>query len=154
NSYYGDLPFMANQYIGFGQLTWFKTLGNHDLLTGLAYRYTYYDDDTPATASANGTDINNPTHTHLPALFVQDEITLNPQNKLLLGMRYDYNSIHGSILTPRLNYKWNSLGRNNVLRVSIGNGYRVANVFTGDRSAVTGARKVIFEEDLDPETSW
>ncbi len=154
NSYYGDLPFMANQYIGFGQLTWFKTLGNHDLLTGLAYRYTYYDDDTPATASANGTDINNPTHTHLPALFVQDEITLNPQNKLLLGMRYDYNSIHGSIFTPRLNYKWNSLDKNNVLRVSIGNGYRVANVFTEDHSALTGARKVIFEEDLDPETSW
>ncbi len=154
NSYYGDMPFMADQYIGFGQLNWFKTIGRHDLLTGLAYRYTYYDDDTPVTASADNIHTNQPMHTHLPALFVQDEITLHPQHKLLLGMRYDYNSIHGSIFTPRMNYKWNSVDKNNVLRLSIGNGYRVANVFTEDHSALTGSRKVVFEEDLHPETSW
>lgn len=146
DSYYANTPFMAQQYIGFGQLNWFKTLGKHDFLTGLAYRYTYYNDDTPATGDAS--------QTHLPALFVQDEITLHPQHKLLLGMRYDYNSLHGSILTPRMNYKWNSVDKNNILRVSVGNGYRVANVFTEDHSALTGARNVVFEEDLKPETSW
>ncbi len=61
-------------------------------------------------------------------MFVQDEITLNTQNKLLLGLRFDHSSIHGSILTPRINYKWNSANKNNILRVSAGNGYRVANV--------------------------
>jgi len=154
NSYYGNTPFMADQYIGFGQLNWFKTLGRHDLLTGLAYRYTYYDDDTPVTADPNDVDKNKASITHLPAVFVQDEITFDPQNKLLLGVRYDYNSLHGSIVTPRLNYKWNSVSKNDVLRLSFGNGYRVANVFTEDHSALTGARKVEFEEDLKPETSW
>jgi outer membrane receptor for ferrienterochelin and colicin len=38
--------------------------------------------------------------------FVQDEITFTEKHKLLLGMRYDYNSFHGSILTPRIAYKW------------------------------------------------
>ncbi len=33
-----------------------RPLYSHDLLTGLTYRYTYYDDNTPATADAN--DIN------------------------------------------------------------------------------------------------
>lgn len=154
NSVYGNTPFLADQYIGFGQLTWTKLMGSHDLLAGLTYRYTYYDDNTPATADANDLSINNPTHTRLPGLFLQDEITLNATNKLLLGARYDYNSIHGSIFTPRINYKWNTSDKNNVLRVSFGNGYRVANVFTEDHSALTGAREVVFEGDLSPETSW
>lgn len=146
NSYYGTTPYMADQRIFFGQLTWNKAIKNHDLLTGLAYRYTYYDDNTPATDQVS--------HTHLPGLFVQDEITLHPQHKLLLGARYDYNSIHGSILSPRINYKWNSKDKSQVLRVGVGNGYRVANVFTEDHAALTGARDVVFTEDLKPETSW
>ncbi len=153
NSVYGNIPYMAKQYIGFGQFTWFKQAGRHDFLTGLTYRYTYYDDNTPATASADGTG-NNPSNTNLPGVFVQDEITLNENNKLLLGMRYDYNSIHGSIFTPRLNYKWNSANKNNVVRVSIGNGYRVANIFTEEHAALTGSREVVFLNDLNPEKSW
>lgn len=154
NSVYGDTPFLADQYIGFGQLIWNKPMGSHDLLAGLTYRYTYYDDNTPATADANDVDINRPAHTRLPGAFIQDEISFGENNKLLLGMRYDYNSIHGSILTPRVNYKWNSTDKNNVLRLSFGNGYRVANVFTEDHSALTGARDVVFVSDLNPETSW
>lgn len=154
NSVYGDTPYLADQYISFGQLTWFKTMGKHDLLTGLAYRYTYYDDNTPATADANNIDKNKPMHTNLPGAFVQDEIAFNENNKVLLGLRYDYNSLHGSILTPRLNYKWNSADKHNILRLSVGNGYRVANVFTEDHAALTGSRDVVFINDLKPETSW
>lgn len=155
NSVYGSTSYIADQYIVFGQLTWNKTLGAHDVLTGLAYRYTYYDDNTPATASADASNPKNePSVTHLPGLFVQDEIKLSEQNKLLLGARYDYNSVHGSILSPRINYKWSSVNKKNVLRISAGNGYRVANVFTEDHAALTGARTVEFEGELRPETSW
>ena len=153
NSVYGDTPYLADQYIGFGQFTWNKPLDRHDLLIGLAYRYTFYDDNTPATAG-DDLSLNEPSITHLPGVFVQDEIQLNPTNKLLLGMRYDYNSIHGSIFSPRINYKWNNNDQTTVLRLSAGNGYRVANVFTEDHAALTGAREVVFEEELKPETSW
>jgi outer membrane receptor for ferrienterochelin and colicins len=53
-----------------------------------------------------------------------------------------------------LNYKWNSTDKKNVLRLSMGNGYRIANVFTEDHASLTGARKVEFQEALKPETSW
>ena len=154
NSVYGDTPYIADQKIAFGQLTWNKELGKHDLLSGVTYRYTYYDDDTPATANFDNPNENQASHTNLPGLFVQDEISLNENNKLLLGMRYDYNSIHGGILTPRINYKWNSVDKNNILRFSLGNGYRVANVFTEDHAALTGAREVEFMSNLKPEKSW
>ncbi len=154
NSVYGDMDFLADQYIGFGQLVWNKPAGRHDLLAGLTYRYTYYDDNTVITADPDDPNVNKPSHTRLPGVFLQDEISLHANHKLLLGARYDYNSLHGSILTPRINYKWNTTDKNNVLRLSFGNGYRVANVFTEDHMALTGARDVVFEDELKPETSW
>ena len=69
-------------------------------------------------------------------------------------MRWDYNSVHGNIFSPRINYKWTSTDKSNILRVSGGNGFRVANVFTEDHAALTGAREVVFDGKLDPETSW
>lgn len=156
NSVYGNTLYIADQKIGFGQLTWNKTLRKrHDILAGTAMRYTYYDDNTPATANSDSLNPQNaPTQTYLPGVFLQDEFTINAGNKLLLGMRYDYNSIHGHIFTPRFNYKWNSVDRTNIVRVSFGTGYRVANVFTEDHAALTGARDVVFLSDLNPETSY
>ena len=153
NSVYGNVFYLADQYIGFGQLTWNKKVNRHDMLVGSAYRYTYYDDNTPATFNAIA-DTNQASIIHLPGLFIQDEISLNEFNKVLLGVRYDYNSLHGNIFTPRINYKWNTANKKNVLRISAGNGYRVANVFTEDHAALTGARTVEFQGELDPETSW
>lgn len=154
NSVYGTDVYIASQYIGFGQLTWNKRVGKkHDLLMGAAYRYTYYDDNTFATAQTDGVT-NLPSIMHLPGIFIQDEIALAPQHNLLVGMRYDYNSLHGSIASPRINYKWNSENNKDVIRLSAGNGFRVANVFTEDHAALTGAREVVFEGELRPETSW
>lgn len=154
DSFYGTDAYDAEQIIGFGQFVYNKQVAKkHDLLIGLAYRYTFYDDSTFATLDENGI-ANNPAITHLPGVFVQDEITLNPQNKVLVGARWDYNSLHGSIFSPRINYKWNSKENTNIFRASIGNGFRVANVFTEDHAALTGAREVVFKGELAPETSW
>ena len=154
DSFYGTDAFDAEQLIGFGQFTYNKQIREkHDLLIGMAYRYTYYDDNTFATLDENGI-ANKAAITHLPGIFIQDEIALNTQNNLLLGARLDYNSIHGRIVSPRVNYKWNSIDKTNIVRVSVGNGFRVANVFTEDHAALTGAREVEFDGELQPETSW
>jgi len=153
DSYYGNVFYGADQRIGFGQMTWNKSVGKNQLLAGAAYRLTYYDDSTPATAERNGQD-NSPFVTHLPGLFLQDELKLSPTQSLLGGIRYDYNTVHGSIWSPRLNYKISSDDKSLIWRTSIGNGFRVANVFTEDHAALTGARQVVFEEELDPERSW
>ena len=154
DSYYGETSYDAEQLVGFGQLVYNKQLGKkHDLLLGAAYRYTFYDDNTFATLNENGIE-NNPSVIHLPGVFAQDEISLTARKKLLLGVRWDNNSIHGNIFSPRVNYKWSSRDKSNIVRLSAGNGFRVANVFTEDHAALTGARTVEFDGDLDPETSW
>lgn len=156
NSVYGNMPYIARQSIGFTQLVWDKKAGRQDLLLGAAYRFTAYDDNTPATARADsaGLLLNQPSFIHLPGLFIQDEIRIRQRKTLLLGMRFDYNTVHGNILSPRINYKWTAPHSNQVVRLSFGNGYRVANVFTEDHAALTGARRVVFLSELKPETSW
>ena len=149
NSVYGTTLFNADQTIGFGQLVWNKNIKKNELLIGIAYRLSYYHDDTKVLL-----DRNKAHTTHLPGVFIQNQINFNPNNTLLLGLRYDQNSIHGNILTPRLNYKVNNGDKSTTLRFSAGTGYRVAQVFTEDHAALTGAREVVFLDDLDPEKSW
>ena len=154
DSFYGTDSYKANQLIAFGQLVYNKKIKKkHDLLFGIAYRYTTYDDNTFATSESDGVT-NKPSIIHLPGVFIQDEMNLTNQHKLLIGARYDYNSLHGTIFSPRVNYKWNSKNNKNILRFSVGNGFRVANIFTEDHAALSGAREVVFEGELSPETSW
>lgn len=151
DSRYGDTSFIAQQQIAFGQLTWQKTVGKNDLLVGVSTRRTFYDDNTPATANEWGE--NEPERVWLPGVFVQDEISFNPNHTLLLGLRYDYHNFHGDIFTPRIAYKW-IINPNQVLRFNAGNGYRVVNLFTEEHAALTGARKVEILNDLKPEKSY
>ena len=149
NSVYGDLPYLADQRIGFGQLTWDKSWGKHDFLLGTALRYQYYDDNTPATTDLRG---NEPDEVWIPSIFVQDELKLAEDHSLLLGGRYDYDDRHGSIFTPRAAYKW-KISDNDILRFNTGTGFRVVNLFTEEHAALTGAREVVITEALKPERS-
>lgn len=89
----------------------------------------------------------------VPGVFLQDEIKINVQHTLLMGFRYDYNSVHGNIYTPRLGYKW-SLNEKNIFRLNAGMGYRVVNVYAEDHAALTGARIVEIKSALKPERSY
>ncbi|MBS7255295.1 TonB-dependent receptor [Flavobacterium branchiicola] len=144
DSRYGTTSYIANQKIGFLQLTWDKKIGRNDLLAGIASRYSYYDDNTTATKEAEST--------WLPGIFVQDEITFSPKSQVLLGMRYDYNSIHGSIFTPRFAFRFKA-SENTIFRLNAGTGFRVVNLFTEDHAALTGSRDVVIANNLKPEQS-
>ena len=151
DSRYGNVSYIARQQIAFSQLTWDKTIKNHDLLAGTALRYTFYDDNSPATGNSAGK--NTPQKVLLPGVFLQDEIMLSGKHKILLGARYDYNSDHGNIFTPRFAYKF-SINKNNIIRLNAGTGFRVVNLFTEDHAALTGARTVEIKNELKPEKTY
>jgi len=154
NSRYGTNSFIAEQQIVFTQLTWDKTFRQHDLLAGAAVRYNFYDDNTPATASLDPLKTASiPQKTWLPGVFLQDEISIAKAHKLLLGVRYDHDQVHGAIITPRIAYKY-SINAENIVRINAGTGYRVVNLFTEDHAALTGAREVVIQNELKPEKSY
>lgn len=155
NSAYGNTYYIADQKIAFGQLVWDRQLSDkNNMVVGSAIRSTYYDDNTLVTASDDSISRKNmPSKILLPGIFIQNETKLNNEHTLLAGIRYDYNSFHGNIYSPRLNYKW-SPNEKNIIRLSIGNGYRVVNLFSEDHAAFNGARKVVIANKLKPEQSW
>lgn len=154
DSYYGVNAYLARQHVAFTQLRWDKQIGKHDLLAGVPFRYVFYDDNTPGTASADTVNrTNKPMRTFLPGIFVQDELKFSEQFTLLSGLRYDRHNQHGNIFSPRLSAKY-SPNKSNTFRLSMGNGFRVVNLFTEDHAALTGARQVIIKNALKPEQSW
>lgn len=149
NSVYGNTKYLAKQKIGFTQLTWDVTKQKHDMLFGTALRYNFYDDNTTATAKL---DTNNPDEVVIPSVFAQDEIQFSKKNSLLLGIRYDYDKRHGSILTPRAAYRY-KISDYDIFRINVGTGFRVVNLFTEEHAALTGSRDVVIAEELIPEQS-
>ncbi len=145
DSYYGTTKYAAQQQIGFGQFTWDKKIGIHDLLIGSAYRYQFYNDNTTATVK--------PERTNIYSVFGQDEIKLAKMHSVLLGSRLDYNNNHGYIYTPRIAYKW-KFTDTDIFRINAGTGFRVVNLFTEEHAALTGSREVIIKENLNPEKSF
>ena len=153
DSWYGTTPFMATQQVAFIQAYWNKqVISKHHILLGTAYRYNFYDDNTPATAEADLSG-NMPAVTGLPGVYLQDEWRISDVHTLLGGYRWDYDRNHGHIHSPRLAYKWRS-GKTHTFRASFGTGFRVVNLFTEDHAALTGAREVVIASELAPERSY
>ena len=146
---YGTTSYDADQVIVFGQATFSRKLNKHGLLFGAATRYTYYDDNSFATEALNGD--NQPDEVLLPGVFIQDE-WVSGRHRILAGLRYDYNSRHGNIWSPRLAYKL-PVGEGANLRINLGTGFRVVNLFTEEHAALSGSRDVIITEELKPERS-
>ncbi|MCP9766126.1 TonB-dependent receptor [Lacihabitans soyangensis] len=149
DSFYGNVPLIGTQHIGFLLTKYQKTIGNDDLLIGLPLKYNFYDDNTVATQSEKQ---NQPLKVWVPGIFAQHERKIGENFKTLEGVRLDYNQNHGLIFTPRLALKWNN--KLNILRLNVGKGYRIVNVFAEEHAAMTGAREVEITENLKPEQSW
>jgi outer membrane receptor for ferrienterochelin and colicins len=152
DSYYGDTYYLSNTSALDKYFETNKFLQKPNMMAGVAFRYTLYDDNSPATASPDNLDQNQPSIIYLPGIFVQNETKFNTKHSLVWAGRYDYNSAHGSLLTPRLAYKF-SPNEDNIWRFNLGKGFRIVNLFTEDHAALTGARQVVIASDLKPEQS-
>lgn len=151
DSFYGTNPYDAQQKVAFVQTYWDRKFGNHDLILGVTYKRTFYDDNTPGTSSADGL-INQPMKSPILGAFIQDQWDLDSKNTVLLGYRYDYDKIHHSVHSPRFAWKF-SPNPYHTLRFNFGTGFRVVNLFTEDHAALTGSREVVIKSDLKPEKS-
>jgi outer membrane receptor for ferrienterochelin and colicins len=150
DSRYGINSFIASEHVAFSQLRWEKKIKNHKLNSGLTFRYLNYQDNTSvyfSTLSADKYRLIN----YLPGIFIQDEFEY--KNFFVFGgFRYDYNSYHGSIFTPRLGFKY-QLTPFQILRFNFGRGFRVVNLFSEDHAALTGSREIEIRNSLNPEQS-
>ncbi len=153
NSWYGINRFDASQHTAFGQLVFSEKWNRLNLVAGLPIRFTYYDDNTPATQNEFQLSKNKPRQTLIPGIFAQADYQISPRFLVLGGLRMDRHPVHGQVFTPRSGFRW-KLNENQTIRFSGGSGFRVVNLFTEDHAALSGARKVEIKNELKPERSW
>ena len=127
---HGDTEYIADVAHWFWATPWDKALGaHHAVLAGLTMRYTYYDDNTPATATADSLAPQNlPTHTYLPGVCAKRTM-FNPQINCWsasVGRLLAWEHLHAA---PQLQMEF--LDKRNTLQVSFAQG-TAANVFTED----------------------
>ena len=151
-STYGITNFNAYQHTFFLQSIYRYQKSKHEILTGLALKTNFYDDNTLLTREPNDSGRTKIRRDVVPGIFIQDEWKFSLRWKALLAMRFDYDLIQGLIISPRtsLQYKANEQTQ---YRIGAGRGFRVVNVFTEDHAALTGDRKIQFAENLNPEST-
>ena len=83
------------------------------------------------------------------------EYTFNLNSKFLfvLGSRLDYNNLHGWLITPRANLKYD-FTENLVFRISGGKGYRTSNLIADNLGILSTGRWLRIDPDLDMEQAW
>jgi len=100
--------------------------------------------------------LNNDLHSRtewVPGVFGQYTYTNPEKFNGIAGLRMDYNSVYGLLITPRLHMRY-MLDENTSLRASAGKGYRSANVLSENLGLLASSRIFYFTEDLDMEKAW
>jgi outer membrane cobalamin receptor len=133
-SYYGNLMYQS----------WISN-SNHLYTTGISFNYDNYDEN-----------LND-------SLFYKTEIVYggffqytysNRKNlNVIAGIRVDNNSLYGVLVTPRIHAKYN-INEHNIVRGSIGKGYRSPNIIAENTSLLATSKRLIVKEQPKIESSW
>jgi len=153
DSHYGTTWYRAEQAIAYADAMVAARLGERGRLTvGGAYRFERYDDNTSATAGQGDLTESTPSLYHLASLFAEGQMAVADPVTVMLGLRYNHHNLQGSIWQPRVAARI-ALAEGSTLRLSAGSGFRAVNIFTEDHAALSGARRLVIEEELRPERS-
>lgn len=118
---------------------------DHKISSGLSLQYDDYSELFLGE--------NHDRREIVPGAFTQYTWSIPETMVFMAGLRYDYNSLYGSLVTPRLHLKYN-INENHQLRSTLGKAYRSANIFTENLSLLASSRQFIIEDDLEIESAW
>ncbi len=118
---------------------------NHKITNGASFQYDGYDELF--------IDIDQEQKEIVPGLFSQYTWSVPEKSVFMAGMRVDYNSLYGLLLTPRLHWKYN-LNEHYVFRSTFGKAYRSANIFSENQSLLASSRIFYISEEFDIERAW
>lgn len=120
-------------------------LSDIKFIYGLSYLFDNYDEkfilkDFSRNESVPGT-FAEATYSGISSLTV------------VAGVRADYHNTFGTFFTSRVHAKYEISDLTSV-RISGGNGTRIANVVSDNLSAFTNTREIIFGNSIQPEKAW
>ena len=148
--------FGINNYTGFHEKAYLNFIVNNyfnNINNKIKYGVSYNADRF--TESFNGNTLqffDQKTRVDLvTGIFSEYNYSSSEIFNLNLGLRLDYYNITENIyFTPRSNFKFNP-SEKTVIRLSYGDGFRIANILVDNLYHLASSREVIFEDNLLPE---
>lgn len=129
-----------------------KWKGNHALSTGISFNGDWYRQhlNLQSTSVAPSSYPENET---TPGVYAQYTYSRGKELVAMAGIRYDYSSIYGSMITPRIHVRWNPSNHISA-HGSIGKGYRTPHPFADNAWIMPSSRQIVIEENLKQEKVW
>ncbi len=154
DSYFGLTNYDASQNSFYANLLYQSILGNtnHKFKTGLSFQYDNY-----------GEILNQNNYDRVeavPGTFFEYAYSSSDKFNLVAGARIDYHNLYGLFYSGRLHLRY-ALAKRTILRASVGNGHRTANIFSENIGLFASSRQFIVSGDgskkpygLDQESAW
>lgn len=155
NSIFGLTNYNAKQNDFFANLMFDIPIDHHYIKTGLSYRYLDIKEninfiDNPYNKSYSG---NYEFKENIPGVFVENKLEiLHDILDVTSGVRVDFNSNYGTIVTPRFMFKYN-LDEETSLRGSLGSGFRTPEIFVENQNLFSSSKDLIFPSFIKGEKS-
>jgi outer membrane receptor for ferrienterochelin and colicins len=147
DGFYGLRNYNAKQQSIYANLIHTTYLFNtmHTITAGLTYMY---DNIYERIATLGFARIE-----HVPGAYFEYDYKPGERFNLIAGARYDYNSLYGSLFTPRMHIRY-EVFHNTIFKVSAGKGYRSPNILS-DNSGILASSRVIYVDDkIRMEEAW
>lgn len=129
--------------------------GDNNLKTGVSYRNENLTElilfsENPYSKSYNGSyDFEE----SIPGVFAENKFeVIHDKLDLVPGVRVDFNSNYGTILTPRFMFKY-GLTEGTTLRGSVGSGFRTPKLFAENQNLFATGKNIIFPNFIKGEKS-
>lgn len=125
----------------------------HSLSTGLSLNHDYYKEQYRLERDAAMLPVHSRDRETVTGAYAQ--YTFNYDSRLLAmaGVRYDYSSLYGSMLTPRLHLKWH-VSDYLTIHGSAGKGYRTPHPMADNSYLLASSRQIIINDNLLQEEAW
>ena len=150
--YEQDAYFGLSNYSG-EQLSFYSNLmyqgiinnTNHKITTGISYQYDRFNEVYNDQVFKREEPV--------PGIFGQYTYTWPEKFNGILGLRTDYHTVYGLLITPRIHMRY-SPNHNTTFRASAGKGYRSASVMAENTGVLVSSRTIFFLEEFEMEQAW
>jgi outer membrane cobalamin receptor len=147
NSMFGKTTYDATQTSAYANIIYQTMIVNTNNLVSVGASFNFDDTRELLKDSAFRRD------EAVPGIFGQYTLVVPEKVNLIVGLRSDYNSLYGFLLTPRIHLRWN-LTKSTTLRASAGAGHRSPNMIAENMSLLASNRVLHFEGDVKMEHAW
>lgn len=149
DAHYGTKKYIGSQENLYANLIFQTSFGEkHKLSTGTSLNFDNYKEEMKTQ-----TTVGFPRKEIVPGVFAEYSFHPVEQFVLLAGLRYDYNSLYGAFVTPRLHAKY-APNEYFVFRASAGKGYRSPNVLSENNYLLASNRVLLIDNHLKMEEAW